>query len=174
MGREKEMTDEVIMVFTAKSLETCLKVGGTQSWVVDRAHARRCKYAVLCRNAFTDWGDGREPHGTAFMIGRVSDVVTSTEKEGRWLVKFDEYARLDLPDFWKGMRNPVRYTTLEELSLSLDNVRFEAMPEIVAEEPEAAPEPPRFSGGLTMADAKKGLAITFGVKPEAIEIIIHG
>jgi hypothetical protein len=27
---------------------------------------------------------------------------------------------------------------------------------------------------LTMADAKKGLALTFGVKPEAIEITIRG
>jgi len=27
---------------------------------------------------------------------------------------------------------------------------------------------------LTMAEAKKGLALTFGVKPEAIEITIRG
>jgi len=66
----------------------------------------------------------RELHGTAFMIGRISDVVPSTETEGRWLVKFDEYARLDIPSFWQGWRNPVRYTTLEELSFFAQRCGF--------------------------------------------------
>jgi hypothetical protein len=168
------MTDEVMVIFTAKSVETCLEVGGTQSWVLDRAHAKRCKYAVLCRNANTDWGDGKEPHGTAFMIGRVFDVVPSTETDGRWLVKFDEYARLDMANFWKGWRNPVRYTTLEDLSLTLDDVHFEPMPEIASPTEKAAQKPTQLSGCLTIADAKKGLAMTFGVEPTAVEIIIHG
>jgi hypothetical protein len=30
------------------------------------------------------------------------------------------------------------------------------------------------AGALTMAEAKKGLALTFGVAPEAIEITIRG
>ncbi len=168
------MDDVVMVIFTAKSLEVCLGVGGSQSWVLDRAHARRCKYAVLCRNAHTDWGDGKEPHGTAFMIGRLSDVVPSTETDGRWLVKFDKYARLDIPDFWQGWRNPIRYTTLKELALSLDDVHFEPMPEIAEQSEEAKPAPSHLSGKLTIADAKEGLAITFGVKPDAVEIIIHG
>lgn len=169
------MADEVMVIFTAKSVETCLEVGGTQSWVLDRAHAKRCKYAILCRNAYTDWGDGKEPHGTAFMIGRISDVVPSTETEGRWLIKFDEYARLDMPNFWQGWRNPVRYTTFEELSFSLDGVRFKPMPE-VSEEELRTTEPPRTGKPerLTIAEAKKALAATFGVKPDAVEIIIHG
>jgi len=33
---------------------------------------------------------------------------------------------------------------------------------------------PTLAEGLTMAQAKKGLALTFGVSPEAIEITIRG
>ena len=165
---------EVIQVFTAKSVEVCLEVGGTQSWALDRVHARQCKYAVLCRNAHTDWGDGKEPHGSAFMIGRVSDVVPSMETEGRWLVKFDQYARIDIPNLWEGWRNPVRYTNLKELGISLDDVQFEPMPQMSEEPKKPEPEAPQLSPGLTIAEAKKGLALTFGVKIEEIEIIIRG
>lgn len=172
--RSKWPTKEVMVIFTAKSVETCLEVGGTQSWVLDRAHAKQCKYAILCRNAYTDWGDGKEPHGTAFMIGRVSDVVPSTETEGRWLVKFDEYARLDIPKYWRGWRNPVRYTTLEELSFSLDDVRFEPMPEGTEKPEKTEPSRKATPDRLTIAEAKKALAATFGVSQDAVEIIIHG
>lgn len=168
------MANDVMVIFTAKSVETCLEVGGSQSWVLNRAHAKRYKYAILCRNAHTDWGDGKEPHGTAFMIGRISDVVPSTETEGRWLVKFDEYARLDIPNFWQGWRNPVRYTTLEELSFSLNDVPFEPMPGVVDEPKTIKHTSKEMPVNLTIADAKKALAATFGVKPEAVEIIIHG
>lgn len=170
------MNEEVMVIFTGKSAESCLKVSGTQSWVLEPRHAKRCKYVVLCQNAYAEgeWADGREPHGTAFMIGRVSDVVPSTEVEGRWLVKFDEYARLDKPNFWKGWRNPVRYfKTLEELSLSIDELHFETVP--IIEEPEKAEiKPLQASGKLTIAEAKKALAETFGVSPDAVEITIHG
>lgn len=174
------MTDEVMVIFTSKSVEWVLREGGTQSWVLDRAHAKRCKYAILCRNAHSDWGDGNEPHGTAFMIGRISDVVPCTDMENhpppekRWLAKFDEYALLDIPNFWQGWRNPVRYTTLEELSFSVDDVRFEPMPEVNEEPNKTEFSRTGISDKLTIAEAKKALAATFGVKPEAIEIIIHG
>jgi hypothetical protein len=109
------------------------------------------------------------------MIGRISDVVPSTETEDRWLVKFDEYARLDIPDFWQGWRNPVHYEEkLDALPLSLDTVKFEPMPEEASESPILEPKSPEPSKGLTIAEAKEALASTFGVKPEAVEIIIHG
>lgn len=168
------MADEVMVIFTAKSIETCLEVGGTQSWVLNRAHAQRCKYAILCRNAYTDWGDGKEPHGTAFLVGHISGVVPSTETEGRWLVKFDEYARLNIPNFWQGWRNPVRYTTFDELSFSLDDKTFEPVPEVIEEPKRKEPPQTGTQDKLTIAEAKKALASTFGVKPEAVEIIIHG
>jgi len=168
------MADEAMVIFTAKSVEACLEVGGSQSWVIDRAHARRCKYAVLCRNAHTDWGDGKEPHGTAFMVGRISDVVPSTEDKRRWLVIFDEYARIDIPLFWEGWRNPIRYTTVDELKLDLDKLAFQAMPEVIKAPEKICLTETETPSRLTIAEAKKALAATFGVEPEAVEIIIHG
>lgn len=61
------MPAESMVILTAKSAETILAVGGTQSWVLGRgrAHAKRCKYVVLCQDAHSDWGDGERSHGAA-------------------------------------------------------------------------------------------------------------
>jgi hypothetical protein len=167
------MPEESMVILTSKSAETLLAVGGTQSWVLDRAHAKRCKYAVLCQNAHSDWGNGKEPHGKAFMVGRVDDVVPSTETEGRWLVTFSEYALIDKPDTWGGWRNPVRYTTLDELGIDAGKLKFKPMPRVAKG---AATEPAlrKPGNGLTIAQAKEELAQTFGVTPDAVEITIRG
>src|SRR2546423_11762013 len=170
------MSEEVLAVFTAKSVEACLEAGGTQSWKLDRGHAKRCRYAILCRNAYTDWGDGKEPHGTAFMIGQIADVVPTAANDGRWLVTFDQNARIDLPNIWKGWRNPIRYTTFEELGVSLEDVQFQPMPP-VDDNPKAKHDASLHPEGgsqshLSIAEAKQGLAKTFGVSPDAIEITI--
>jgi hypothetical protein len=48
------------------------------------------------------------------------------------------------------------------------------MPE-AAEPRNTEPKPPQKpTGGLTIDEAKKALAAKFGVKPEAVEIIIRG
>ena len=68
------MRNKAVVVFTSKSVQTCLEVGGTESWALNRARAKRCEYAILCRNS-SDWSQGNEPHSSAFMIGHISDVV---------------------------------------------------------------------------------------------------
>lgn len=166
------MSDESLAILTAKSADTMFAVGGTQSWVLDRAHAKRCKYAVLCQNAHTDWGEGKEPHGKAFMVGLVDDVVPSTETEGRWLVTFSEYALVDKPDTWGGWRNPVRYTTLDELGIDAGKLEFKPMPPV--EQPKRPDVSVGGAQGLTITQAKEGLARTFGVPADAIEITIRG
>jgi hypothetical protein len=62
---------------------------------------------------------------------------------------------------------------LEELGINLDGVEFQPMPtdtEPTATEPRQGATPTM----LTIAEAKKALAETFGVKPEAVEITIRG
>lgn len=176
-----EKTLDIIEVLTAKSAETMLRDGGTQSWVLDRAHALRCRYVVLFQNAYTDWGDGKEPHGTAFMVGRIADVVPSTVTEGRWLVKFDKYALIHMLGLWQGLRDPVHYTNAAELAklgLNFEELDFQPMPEAPASPATQAAEwsKEKIEKGpkLTIAEAKEGLAATFGVPPEAIEITIRG
>ena len=168
-------THSAIVVFTAKSVEHMMKDGGTQSWVLDKSNAKHCEYVVCCRSGLEEV-EGPEPKGSAFLVGRLSDVVPSTEHPGRWLVRMSEFARVDLPDVWKGWRNPVRYTDLASLGIDPASLTFEPMPEPDPSAVAAAPAAPKLAGvvGLTIAEAKRGLAKTFSVGEEAIEITIRG
>jgi hypothetical protein len=161
-----------IAVFTGKSLDHILHDGGSQSWVLDRNNARRCAYLVCCRSG-VDWVEGHEPRGSAFLVGRVDEVVPSTEDPGRWLVRISAYAKVSVPDVWKGWRNPVRYTALDALGIDVKGLRFQSMP--------AKSDVPRVESsgavavqGLTIAEAKRGLAKAFGVSEDAVEITIRG
>jgi hypothetical protein len=115
--------------------------------------------------------DLREHH-SAFSIGRVRDVVPSSDREGRYLIALGEYARVNIPDIWKGDRNPVKYATVEDLGIDFSTLSWEPMPArseagaVTAQSPETKP-----ATSLTMAEAKQGLVVTFGVPPEAIETI---
>lgn len=164
------MTENVLQVLTYKSVQTILETGGTQSWALDRNRAKGCKYAVCCRNANTREAEGNEAHGSAFMVGKVSDVVPSTETADRWLVLFSEYALVNVGDQWEG-RNPVRFYTVEDYEghIDFDALDWKPMPAPSAES-DAAPT----KKGMTIAEAKAALAETFGVDPSAIEITIRG
>lgn len=161
-----------IAVFTGKSFDHILQDGGSQSWVLDRKNARRCAFLVCCRSGI-DWVEGHEPRSSAFLVGRIDDVVPSPEIAARWLVRISEYARIDVPDVWKSWRNPVRYTDLAELGIDFTTLHFTPMPDrsdpIKANAASVEPE-----HGLTIAEAKRGLAKTFGVAEDAIEITIRG
>jgi hypothetical protein len=160
------MADNVVSVFTYKSVDTVLKAGGTQSWTLDRARARACKYVVLCRNAHASSVEGSEPHGTAFMVGKIKDVVPSTDNDGRWLILISEYALCDWPDEWSG-RNPVAYWTTNDFGegqASFDRLKFKPVP----------PANYQTTPGLSIADAKVALAHRYDVSPDRIEIVIRG
>jgi hypothetical protein len=100
---------------------------------------------------------------------------SADEPGDRWLIEIDEYARIAIPNVWK-WRNPVKYTTLADLGIDPTKLTFEKVPKR-EEEPANPPTgstmqwPP---ATLTIAEAKKALAATFGVKPEAVEISIRG
>ena len=163
------MTDNVFQVLTYKSVQTILAAGGTQSWALDRNRVRNCKYAVCCRNAQTRVPEGAEAHGSAFIVGLISDVVPSTETEGRWLVLFSEYAVVNVGDQWEG-RNPVAYYTVEEYEgdIDFDALDWKPMPERAVELTANTKK------GMNIAEAKAALAVSFGVDPSAIEITIRG
>jgi hypothetical protein len=117
-------------------------------------------------------------------VGKVREVVpcpaTPENEEGeknRYLIQFSEFARVNIPNIWKGDRNPVKYSTLEDLGIDPSVLKWELMPASanaaeavgqVASVKSLAVQP------LTMAEAKKGLALTFNVAPEAVEITIRG
>ena len=171
------MSDKAIAIFTRKSVDTILNDGGTQSWVLDRANARQCQFVVLCRNRHAEWSEGNEPHGAAFMVGRIADVVQSKERPDRWKILLDEYAIVEKPNVWGGWRNPVKYTTMDDIGIDPHSLDLRPMPENDRIEDDqvrgsaAAPSP---ATPLTIDEAKKALAATFGVNPEAVEITIRG
>jgi hypothetical protein len=164
------MTQNVLQVLTYKSTETVIATGGTQSWALDRNRAKGCKYVVCCRNARTREAEGNEAHGSAFIVGKVSDVVPSTDTKDRWLVLFSEYALVNVGDQWEG-RNPVRFYTVEDYEghIDFEALDWKPMPES-STEPNAAPT----KKGMTIAAAKAALAEALGVEPSAIEITIRG
>ena len=130
-----------VVLFTAKSADRIIREGGTSSWRLDRNNARRCTYAVCVRNAHADWGDGNERHHEAFLVGKVSAVVptgatpeNNESPKDRYLIVFSEYAHIAVPDSWpKGIRNPVRYSTLEDLRIDPAKLEWKPMPEATEE-----------------------------------------
>jgi hypothetical protein len=180
------MSEQIAVLFTAKSVERILREGGTSAWRLDRSHARRCAYAVCTRNAGARWVEGKEEHRSAFLVGKIGDVVpckptpeNHEAPDNRFLITFSEYALVDMPDVWAGGRNPVKYESAEALGIDFSSLKWERMPEpdnLTAPSPQA-PHPVTVRSmdrPLTMAEAKKGLALTFNVPTEAIEITIRG
>lgn len=164
------MVENVLQVLTYKSVDTIISNGGTQSWAVDRNRAKSCKYVVCCRNANARNVEGNEAHGSAFMVGKVSDVVPSTDNDDRWLILFSEYALVNVGDQWEG-RNPVRFYTTDDYDdlIDFDHLAWQPMPK-----PVQSVQSPPASVGLTIAQAKQALAATFEVDPSAIEITVRG
>jgi hypothetical protein len=175
------MSQEVTVVFTAKSVERILAEGGSSAWRLDRNRARRCEFVVCTRNARAEWGGGTEAHHAAFLIGKIRDVVAcaatpenNESSEHRYLIQFSQFARLNIPNMWKGDRNPVKYEKLEDLGIDPSTLIWEPMPERVKANAPVEEVSKKGVTALTMAEAKKGLALTFNVPPEAIEITIRG
>jgi hypothetical protein len=166
-----------IAVFTANSRTEILEVGGSAAWVVAEKQARRREFLVCVRNARdVDFPD-HEPHGMAFLIGRISGLKPhGVDRKGmqRWIIEISEYALVDYPEKWGEWRNPVKYTTLEELDIDPKKLKFKPMPTPTKILTPPAPREGSKMGGLTIAEAKAGLALQFGVPPEAIEILIKG
>jgi hypothetical protein len=122
---------KAILVFTGRSPERIIREGGSQAWALDPKRASECSYLICTQNSLAgDWADPTEPHGSAFIIGKIRRVVRSDEnpQPNRFMIEISEYARLNLPNVWEGHRNPVRYVTLEELKIDPAKLSFEQMP----------------------------------------------
>src|SRR3712207_1101364 len=101
------MSDGAIAILTPESKRLILGHGGSQAWVINRARTRTMPYVVCVRNARNADKDGSEPHGTAFLVGRIGGIVPAPEtgrREGddadRWKIVISEYAEIDVLDAW--------------------------------------------------------------------------
>lgn len=171
--------ENVVAVFTARSPNRIVREGGSQAWVLNPARAKRCKWLVCAQNQHNpdhEFSDATEQHGSAFLVGKISAIAPAPEdgSEGRWIIEISEYAFIDKPDVWKGWRNPVRYTSLAEMGIDVDGLDFQTIPKEASKYPQESSSAPWPPAALTIPEAKKALAATFGVKPEAVEITIRG
>lgn len=180
------MPNNALIVFTAKTVAMIHEQGGTASWVLSPASMRDVRYVVCTRNTDREFdeecGHRTEAHGSAFLVGKVSGmkVVKEINNRKRYLVQISEYARVSVPDFWTHDRNPTRYTdtdSLRERGIDVDRLDWLPMPStdgVIGVMPNPAESVTPASGGLTIAQAKHGLSVKFGVPEEAIQIIING
>ena len=161
--------NDVLMVFTSKSLATMQQEGGSGNWAANKDRLRHAKWIVATRNEKSNWAEGPEAHGSAFMIGRVSGIKSAPAPEqNRFVVSFDKYAGLDIPNAWTGSRNPVTYTDLATLGINPDALGWK----------EFHPHPSSDSGGspnepsLVIDRARSMIAEAFSISPDAVKITV--
>jgi hypothetical protein len=176
----EEPKPDTLMVFSGKSLNTMINEGGCGHWVVDQDRARRRGYLIAVRNHHAPWSEYDVPHGVAWLVATIVDVVPSPEG-GRWIVKLGKYAIVEKQRDWVG-RNPVAYTRLESLGIDPGTLEWKSFPapaDAQVPAPLVPPQPALGSGDdaivrpLTFDQAKQGLALSMGVRPEQIEITIR-
>ena len=119
-------TEETVTVFTCKAKDTLLKLNGSQSWKLNRKKVLKCKYLICTNNAKHGLSENRVSHVQAFLVGKISGVRESfdTISNNRWIIEFDSFADINIPNFWKGWRNPVRYLKNSEISINFEELEF--------------------------------------------------
>jgi hypothetical protein len=184
----RDSNEDSVIVFTARSPERIVREGGSKSWVLNPVRARQCKWLICTQNQHNpdhSFSDATEPHGTAFLLGKISGIKPSLEDDGagRWLIAISGFARINYPNLWQGRRNPVGYARLADLGINLEGVKFKGINlegvkfkslfEIGDESTRSQPQSRSVDSSSAIREAKKALAAALGVKPEAIEITIR-
>lgn len=171
------MATPCLVVLTARGTERLKSDGGSAAWRLKPENVMRLKHCVCVQNRLNGhWGGADREHHHAFMIGRIKSVIPAPERPDRYLVVFDEYAEIDVPNAWPGLRNPVKYGTLEEFGITDPTaLTWHPMPAPSAKPSasgEVKDEDQDGFGPLTIPEAKAGLALGLGVPESAIEIIV--
>jgi hypothetical protein len=167
--------ESTIIVFSFFSIDTVLhRHGGSAAWHLDPARARQCDYVLMSRNARDERLErgATEPHRSAFLVGRLSEVVPDSERPQRYLLKFSDYALVDVPDVWSGNRNPVAYGRLQDFGINPDALDWQPMPELAEPAaPAAAAQATDFA--TIIGQHKTAIAEALGVPRDAVEISIR-
>ena len=164
---------DTVLVLTGNSIEQMLKAGGSGFWKANAQRMGKCRYLVATRNSRQGSARNLQRHGTAFLIGKISHVFHPVADENggpvdkdRYVIALAEYGEINVPGVWTGGgSNPVHYAVLDDLPIDLQAVEWKSWPNSRAI---------TGSSGLSIEEAKQGLAQRFGVDPERIEILIKG
>ena len=120
---------ESILVFTHRSVEFLTKLNASTSWQLNQNRAMLCDYVICVRNANSALAEKDYPHGSAFLVGKISNVVQSLNlprDEHRYMIEFKEYSEISIPNVWQGWRSPVIYKNNTDIE-SLYDIDFETL-----------------------------------------------
>ena len=137
------------------------------------------RYVVAIRNRNDNavWQQDDFDHSTTFLIGRISGVAETDERTAddrmRYVIEFDAYAEIEVPNAWGKSRNPVWFTNLDELGIDLNDVEFVSVEDGATVKPATRPSIDG-SAGISFAEARRGLAARYGVSPSSVEIVLRG
>ena len=187
------MSSECLMVFTRDNADTLLKYKGTQEWSLNLKRARKCHYVICVANALDERSDFKEEpydHAKGFLIGKNLRIEKSIYgDDSKFIIEFEEFAKIAIPNLWGASRNPVKYADLDHLGIDITNLKFETAPErdwewvredmfhknyLDGKTPDAGSVgvDQNEIGELSIDQAKIGLSKKFGVSVDDIEIII--
>jgi hypothetical protein len=160
---------DVVMVFTSKSLHTMREEGGSGNWAANKDRLRHAKWIVAARNQNSGWTQGDEGHKHAFLIGRVSGIKPAPAPEqNRFVIMFDQFSELNIPNAWTGSRNPVAYTDLKTLNIDVDKLDWKAFVPSVQQH--------RLTSDIDASNvvdrARSMIAQALSVSPDAVKITV--
>jgi hypothetical protein len=172
-SEEPLSNQSVVKVLTNKSFARMVEEGGIGDWRGDASRLARMEYVVCTRNARAPDSPHDVPHGSAFLVGKIVGVMAVGD--GRVRIVINEYADDVVEDFvWRGSKNPVRYldkpSAERQLKRKLDELEFKPFPKHSGGHATGACG--SSNGGLTIPQAKAGLAKTLGIDESKIEILI--
>ena len=189
--------EESVIVFTYKDANTLLKFNGSQSWKLDSRRVSKCKYVICVNNAKHPLSQNENNHRFAFLVGKIKEVSKALETNlaDRWIIEFSEYAEVQIPNFWKGLRNPINYIDTSKININFVDLEFKKVPERdfhfisthIEMENKFFDKSNSYSqldnknkfdfkylNGLSIEEAKIGLSKKYQIAPENIEIIMKG
>lgn len=193
--------NESILVFTHRSTEFLTKLNGSTSWQLNPERAKNCDYVICARNSNSPLANDDFPHSSAFLVGKISNVVQSLNlprDEHRYMIEFLEYAEISIPNVWQGWRSPVIYKNTNELESAFkidfqdlnwvhvpprdydyiqkyfdhENRFYESQEKVSLRFKEK--KELKSKKGLSIEDAKNELSKYYEIDKENIEIILRG
>jgi hypothetical protein len=160
-----------IALFTRESVEEIRKNGGTGNWVTSADRVRGYSFTVLVRNGKHPSSPSDVDHGTAFLVGRVSGTrevpETAANRYPRIFIEISEYALVTVPNSWSKSQNPVWYTSLEDLHIKENSLKFELVPHQDTVSAEV------INKDKIVADMKRQIGQLFNVPGSAVELSIR-
>ena len=193
--------NESILVFTHRSTEFLTKLIGSTSWQLNPERAKNCDYVICARNSNSPLANDDFPHSSAFLVGKISNVVQSLNlprDEHRYMIEFLEYAEISIPNVWQGWRSPVIYKNTNELESAFkidfqdlnwvhvpprdhdyiqkyfdhENRFYESQEKVSLRFKEK--KELKSKKGLSIEDAKNELSKYYEIDKENIEVILRG